>query len=144
MWKGLSGDQLCFPAGPLLLNALLRHLELARLRRAEEEEEDGWDAASWPSGRAPHAHGGGVPWLPAPDSLAYGCGCVALLGLAAVLKVHSPPSDRLYRPHLLVRASPLWSQISTGMRCLALLLRPYQPRYINWALSTRFLNHGSV
>ncbi len=75
-------------AGPLLLNALLRHLEQARLARAEQE--DGWAAPLASSGghHAPRSWGA---WLPATGSLAYGCSCVALLGLAALLKVLLPP-----------------------------------------------------
>lgn len=57
-------------------------------------------------------------WFPAPGTLAFGCGCVALLGLAAVLKVgvleehlcflsapHHFPVDILMHVYKHVRAS---------------------------------------
>lgn len=65
--------------GPLLLNAFLRYLRAAAKRRENDHHlrpdyagaSSFWEVSSW----VPHS-----------DSLAFGCGCVALLGLAAVLK----------------------------------------------------------
>ena len=66
-------------AGPLLLNALLRHMKEARSR--DDAVRHGPSIVvggqTWPISS----------WIPPPGSVAYGCCCVALLGLAAVLKV---------------------------------------------------------
>ena len=59
--------------GPVLLNVLLKFLEQAR----EQQQEDVDTIARH------HSSG----WLPSAASLQFGCGCVLLLGMAAVLKV---------------------------------------------------------
>lgn len=70
----------CTYAGPVLLNALLKYLEQARHRQQEDEDST---VALHQRHAVPGLHG----WLPPAKSLEFGCVCVALLGLAAVLKV---------------------------------------------------------
>lgn len=73
----------CAPfAGPLLLNAFLRYLRLAANRRESDDE----DLRATYVGMS-NSFLEASSWIPQADSLAFGCGCVALLGLAAALKV---------------------------------------------------------
>ncbi|BDA43676.1 probable multidrug resistance-associated protein 7 [Coccomyxa sp. Obi] len=74
----LSSMSILFISWPLLLNALLKHMKEARSRGGA-----GRDGHEVVVGGEPPAY---PLWIPAPGTLAYGCGCVALLGLAAVLK----------------------------------------------------------
>jgi hypothetical protein len=69
--------------GPLLLNAFLRYLDKAT-QRTEGDRGHFPVFMGVPSFAA-------SSWLPPPDSLAFGCGCVALLGLSAMLKVIARP-----------------------------------------------------
>ena len=62
-----------------MLNALLRHMKVARGR--DDTGRDGHPIVVDGENLA-FFH-----WIPSPGSVAYGCCCVALLGLAAVLKV---------------------------------------------------------
>jgi len=66
----------------LLLNALLRYLKEVHHRLDASN-------SGLPVIVAAHFQEQKSLWFPPPGSLAYGCGCVALLGLAAVLKVNS-------------------------------------------------------
>ncbi len=83
-----KGVTIVVTAGPLLLNALLRHMKEAR--DADDAGRDGHPvvvgAEAWAQ----------IPWIPSPGSLAYGCCCVALLGLAAVLKVGPVSPHAIY------------------------------------------------
>ncbi len=69
----LVNDILNF-AGPLLLNVLIRYLETP----SEPFDSDAQKAASGHPWR---------PWLPQPDSLAFGLLCAGLLGITSLIKV---------------------------------------------------------
>lgn len=80
MWSPLWFlEQISLHAGPLLLNALLRHMKEARGR--DDIGRDGHPIVVDGETLAL------LSWIPSPGSVAYGCCCVALLGLGAVLKV---------------------------------------------------------
>ena len=110
----LGNDILNF-AGPLLLNALIRYLETPPRPVHSEATQEPVKGQLW------------RPWLPQPDSLAFGLCCTGLLGVTSLIKVgtailclcvhQAPPHASLYACFFVVIGSHIHQRFhSTWVR----------------------------